>query len=611
MRVHIFILLLLVLSVRRFSAAQAQVLVNPTADQLLQIVRGQPEVNISAPVTATAAFDPTLVRPGEKAVYRVTFNATALSVHWPERLPLPDQLKFHLSASGQVMQPIAGSYQMVSTFDYDVRAGESGEFTVPAFTVEVYGKPVVVPTATLEVKTDLPEPHVPARQLLIEPSATNVFVGEGFHASVRLLASLGGAVEGLSEVQINGDSFVADKNSARQSIQMIGGNGRNGAAFIYDLSVTPIAAGPLQLSAQGFTSGNQFGGAIVISGQATLPGGPPRMLLLDSEPVTIHVRPLPTESVLPGFTGLVGRYQNDPPGLATNVLRVGEPVPLTVVVRGERNLGRITPPPPPRVPGWQIFPAVRGAIVPGAGPTNAGASFQYDLIPLTADLHATPAIPFSCFDPARGNYVDLSIPSIPISVLTGDALTNADTALMLSENATEPEAKISLSKLSPTPGRTAGSLVPLQMRGWFPLVQLLPALGFCGLWWWDRRRRFLEQHPAIVRRRLARRALRREMRSLERAAENGDAPGFVGCGISSLQIASAPHYPATPRALVCGDVLQILTATERAGKDGETVRRFFAVADAAAFANASGARADLLAEKPALKEILVKLEARL
>jgi hypothetical protein len=182
---------------------------------------------------------------------------------------------------------------------------------------------------------------------------------------------------------------------------------------------------------------------------------------------------------------------------------------------------------------------------------------------------------------------------------------------MLSENAAEPEKKSSLSQLAKTPGTTANSLVPLQLHAWFPLLQLLPVLGYCGLWFWDRHRRFLEQHPEIVRRRHARRALRRELRSLEQAAANGDETGFVRCAINALQIASAPHYPAAPRALVGGDVLQILTAPEREGKPGETVRRFFAAADAAAFATTAAGKGGLLAEKSALNEILAKLEARL
>ena len=226
-------------------------------------------------------------------------------------------------------------------------------------------------------------------------------------------------------------------------------------------------------------------------------------------------------------------------------------------------------------------------------------------------MRGTPLIPFSCFDPATGKYVDLSIPSLPVTVLAVETQTNADAALMLSKNSAEPEQKLGLSKLAAAPGWNAGGLVPLQLRGWFPLVQILPALGFGGLWWWDRRRRYLEAHPEIVRRRAARRALRRERRLLEQAAADDEAENFLRHAVHALQIASAPHYPATPRALVCGDVLKILTAPDRIGKSGDLVRRFYAAADAAAFAGQAENPIALLAEKNALHEILSKLEARL
>jgi hypothetical protein len=591
--------------------ARAQPVVNPTADQLMQIMRSQPGVDIAAPVTATASFDPPQVRPGEKAVYRVVFNATAVSVQWSEKIPAPAGLKIRLNCSGQTMQPVGGEYQNFATFDYDVRADATGNFTMPEFTAQVYGQSVPIPAAQLEVKTDLPEPHEPARQLLVEPSATNVFVGENFNVSVLLPATAAGAIEGVSDVQLNGASFVVDKNAVRQSIRQIALNGRNVTAYIYEASLTPIAAGQLNLSAQGFTAGMNFGGPISITGHLTIPGGPPKMILLDSEPVAIHVRPLPSENELPGFLGAVGNYACDFPSLTTNVLKVGEPVQLNVVIRGQKNLNRINPPLPPHADGWQIFPAVRGGIIPPTADKNPGASFQYTLIPLTETVRATPAIPFSCFDPVRGQYVDLSIPSLPVTVLAGTAQTNADAALMLSENQSDSEKKSGLSKLAASPGWTTSSLVPLQLRDWFPLVQIFPALGFGGLWWWDRRRRFLEQHPEIVRRRAALRALRREIRLLDHAAATADEKNFIQHAINALQIASAPHYPATPRALVCGDVLQILASLERDGKDGELVRRFFTTADATAFANATENRTSLLAEKSALIEILSKLEARL
>ena len=198
-----------------------------------------------------------------------------------------------------------------------------------------------------------------------------------------------------------------------------------------------------------------------------------------------------------------------------------------------------------------------------------------------------------------------------VTVITNAIPTNEETATLLSENPSEPDKKSGLSRLAKTPGYTTGSLVPLQMRAWFPLVQLLPVLGFCGLWLWDRRRRFLEQHPEIVRRRQARRALRRELRSLERAATAGDDAGFIRCAINALQIVSAPHFPAAPRALVCGDVLQILAPPEREGESGEIVRRFFAAADAAAFAAAPGTNTGWVTELSVLKKTLAELEARL
>jgi hypothetical protein len=586
---------LLILAASQSQFATAQTPANLTADQLLQIARSQPGVDISAPVTAMASFDPPQVRPGEKSVYRVVFNATAISVNWPEIIPAPPQLKVHLSASGQTMQAVGSEYQNLAAFDYDVRAVVAGQFTMPEYSVEVYGKPVVIPATQLEVRTELPLSHEPARQLLIEPSVTNVYLGEIFEVSVILPPTAAGAIEGVSDVQLNGDSFVVDKNSVRQSIRTVEVNGRNAPAYVYKTSLTPIAAGKLDLSAQGFSLEPQM-------------GGPPNYVLLDSEPVAINVRPLPGGNELPCFQGAVGDYMCDPPSLTTNILKVGEPVQLTIVIRGGKNLSRINPPPPPRAEGWQSFPAERGTILGGAkGP---GASFRYTLIPLTDAGRATPAIPFSCFDPVSGSYVDLTIPALPVTILAGGIQTNADTALMFSENNSEPGQNIGLSKLALTPGWT-GSLVPVQMRGWFPLVQILLALVFCGLWFWERHRRFLEQHPEIVRRRQARRALRRELRLLEHAASSGDAINFVRHGISALQIVSAPHYPATPQALVCGDILSIFPPAERAGKSGEVVRRFFTAADAATFANSSGNQTALLAEKSALNEILLKLEARL
>src|SRR5262249_21128605 len=136
-----------------------------------------------------------------------------------------------------------------------------------------------------------------------------------------------------------------------------------------------------------------------------------------------------------------------------------------------------------------------------------------------------------------------------------------------------------LSSLAVSPGRGARSLRPLQRQAWFPLVQLAPAVAFLGLWGWDKRRRFLEQHPDVVLRRRARRGLGRERRVLRRAVRTGDARGFASAAVKAMRIACAPDFPAEPRALVGSDVLNVLGGAEVSDRNREVVRRFFDLTD--------------------------------
>jgi hypothetical protein len=207
--------------------------------------------------------------------------------------------------------------------------------------------------------------------------------------------------------------------------------------------------------------------------------------------------------------------------------------------------------------------------------------------------------------------VDLTIPSVPITITP--STTSIDSQLLAEANAASApdEKKLVLSSLAMTPGSAANSLVPLQQRAWFLLVQLLPVFGFGGLWAWDRRRRYLEQHPDIVLRRRARRALRRERRVLQKAVRAGDSLRYANVAVSAMRVACAPHYPAEPRALVCRDVLDLIGETERAGRVGEVIRRFFAVADASLFSATATETNGLLSLQPELERVLEQLEARL
>ncbi|HYG35409.1 MAG TPA: BatD family protein, partial [Clostridia bacterium] len=576
---------------------------------LMSLMLSQPRIDVESPVAPTATFDPPVVRSGQPAVYRITLNALETSVIWPDELPFPAKLDVRRGGQGQILAMANLALQPRTTYNYRVRASSTGQYLVPEFTVTVYGKQVTIPAARLEVVPAPPPGIPPMQQLMLDFPTTNLFVGQSVRA--RILAA---ASQGLGQVQMVGDGVVADPTSARQRIEMMASRvtGLGEQTLIYDISVTPIAAGNLSLFAQGYAITRGYFAGVIMPGGTAAPGSAPQYTLLDSEPVQLRVRPLPPDGRLPGFTGAVGSFSVDPPELSTNMLRVGEPVKLKVRVRGEGNVARlVAPPPPTRLSDWQVLPDSSDNIPVQIAQAQGFTTFNYTLVPLTEKVRDTPAIPFSAFDPHLSAYADLTFPSVPVLVRPG--ATNSDVQPILQANAQvfEPEKEPVLSGLATTPGWTATTLVPVQRRFWFPLIQLAPAAVFLGLWGWDRRRRFNEQHPNVVLRRRARRALHRERRNLSKAFHAGDGSRFAASAVNAMRIACSPHYPAEARALVGCDVLAVLPEKERSGPAGEVIRRFFAVTDAARYSTATAATAELLALEPELKRVLDQLEERL
>ena len=238
-------------------------------------------------------------------------------------------------------------------------------------------------------------------------------------------------------------------------------------------------------------------------------------------------------------------------------------------------------------------------------------TFNYTLIPLTEAARATPPIPFSYFDPKAGAYVDLTIPSVPVTVKPGAVPGDLASLLQAGSAEAEPEKELVLSGLAASRGRTAASLVPPQQQPWFPLVQLRrpsPSSGSgagtaAAVIWKRIRTSSSVDAPAAPC-------------AANGASCNGPPgrrmrPALPTAAVNAMRVACAPHYPAEPRALVGSDVLPLLPESERSGRAGEVVRRFFAVTDAARFGTAASAVADLLPLKPDLERVLQELEQKL
>jgi hypothetical protein len=387
-------------------------------------------------------------------------------------------------------------------------------------------------------------------------------------------------------------------------------NGERYAAFIQEVVITPMREGLQTLVAQANSISAR---PIMVQPGVFQNGGG----LIDSDPTKMLVKGLPDAGRLPGFSGAIGSFSVESPKLSANQVRAGDPLTLRVMVRGEGNLGRLTMPPIPRQRDWQSFPPEGDPAPPFIIQQRGYTVFSYTVIPLNQKLTKTPAIPFCAFDPDKGAYVDLTVPGVPLTVTPpppgSEARLQAAQADSHDDNndGSDRERALVMTGLADKPGTIVSGLSPLQDRVWFLSLQLVPAIGIAAMLFWEKRRRYLEENPDVVRKRKARRGLRKQLAVAQRAAAERDARGFVTGGINALREACAPHGAANPEALVCADVLRELPRTERENGGGQLVRRLFTADDAIRFGGPVKDGTELLALRPELERVLEELKARL
>lgn len=585
-------------------------------DPLAAFMVPQPPIDTHSPIEVDGRFDPPRVAAGQSTVYRLTLTVLEQSVDWPDTLPFPEGWKVRRGAHSQFLQSFGAGILPRTTFLFHVTPSASGRFTLPPFTLQARGEAVTVPAATLEVlPPGTPGLERPTRLRIAVPGG-GLYAGQSIPVDVLLTGRSNGTVQTLAQPQITGEDLLVDRAYSLQRVEQRALEGQLVPMFIYQTLITPLRPGAVELSAHGFTLDTQPGATVIVRGNAVVTPAQAIYTLIDADPVTLDVRPLPEAGRPDSFNGAIGRFTVDAPVLSTNRLRIGGLLTLTLVVRGQGNLERLTPPPIPATPEWQVLPTVREAVPPTVIRQRGFAVFEYRLVPLSDSITATPAIPFSAFNPATGHYEDLSLQPLSLTVEPGTALATSLGHRTLTEvralllGATQHDAPPErLGIDTKAPGRTTNALTPPHRRAGFIALQLLPAALLAGAWGWDRRRRFLEQHPEVLVRRRARRAVRRHARAARRAAQRGDGPGFVSSAVAGLCEACAPGKPAAAVALAGCDVLPELSG------ESEPVRRLaqqlFEAANARRFGERSGDGQELLALAATVDATLEQLRRKL
>lgn len=503
------------------------------------------------------------------------------------RLTTPNPTPVHQSFNINGVQSSFTNY----VYRYEARPLKLRRLTVPPFTIVDGGRALQSEPIQLVVRKADATPYLIC-QVSTEPQ-DKAYVGQEVTARLDIWVRKFqqgtwdlGVEDTYKLIDMAGSSlgFFASVGSPRwgESARR-GANGEKVPYYVYqfEASIFPSKPGPLELGDVEVSLlypqrlGRDVFGRLVFSGE-------PRRIRQGVQPPDLQVLPIPQEGRPADFNGAVGEYSISASAKPTDV-PVGDPITLTLAIRGNGVLDRLTPPKLDRVPALTRDFELSGESVAGEI-SNGVKQFSITLRPLRENVAAIPPIPMSYFDAktarfgtARSEPIPLKVRSaekIPLSALPSGQLLPGSTMTPLVEKTDgllPNEVNLDQLLASQSPGLGMGSWAVLLGS---PLVYAIALLV--------RRRNSRFEGNELARRRAH--AYRHARQALAEARGRDDAKhvraallGYVAdrCGlpaagmtradaIAELARRSAP--PAARQAL--DELLEALEAAEYGGGGG-------------------------------------------
>lgn len=584
-----------------------------------------------AEVSVTATFDPPRITQGGTAKYIVQITETSA-----QQLPEPESVNsLPISQSGgldlrngrtstsQQTRIINGAaeYSVTQQLIIDARASGVGRYSIPSYTFEYKGETLEVPDATLEVVERSADAEPTADELIFlkTDAPEQLYVGQTTRLELKLYIADQVRLSSLNSFDRDADGFtVSDLPDSTESSEIF--DGRRYRVLTWPLSITPIRTGTQNLDFE-FTLTASLPGQNDRSSSLGRRGfgssifddffGRRERFTVYTEPTQVEVLNLPEADQPDSFSGAIGDFSLQ---VYTDrqSTKAGEPVMLSVEVAGRGNFDRINGPQLPDSPDWRHYAPESKFLPRSETETDRGTKrFDYVLIPEKAGELSIPEVSFAYFDPDEPAYVELSSPTINISVSPSDrplpsregppdAEATAPQAPALLRQMSTEEA---LLKLDYQPGSNSRSFAnPLRTVGFWIVQVALAALLTAAVYWLLRRRRAAED-PAYA----AWLAARRDLRSTRKAAQAAtQADAFYASAQKAVRLALTCR---TKRAYQTAQFAELSAAMAACGlgeSEMEACRQLFQEADAHRF-SARADQGDLDAAKNQLERILKAL----
>ena len=430
------------------------------------------------PITVQAAVETDRVYAGESFAYRVIVEGATPQVQ--PQLPALDAFEVAYEGgqdvsshsisiiNGRRTETVIEQYY----FQYRLTALSPGRHTIPAATLTIDGQ--TYRTEPIAITVVQPTEHQDFK-LRLALEKEQVYVGEpvklqltwylrqsvqGFALSMPLSAAFAAgdpaapadARQGLLSGEYVAVSFLGSEVLARRGQGTL--NGEQFTTLTLEKVLIPRETGQFRIGPAAvelnvvtgqapsrslfddFFSGSSFFGNSPFSREAT------RKLVVPSNELDLEVLPLP-EPRPASFTGLVGAYSIETAAAPTTV-NVGDPITLTVRIRGPEPLGNV--PAPAFHTQRSLVADFKVSDEPSTPVVQDGSAvFTQTVRALNDRVTAIPPLDLSYFDVEAGEYRTVQSAPIPLvvratrEVTAADAVGGGSDALAATEVETRPE----------------------------------------------------------------------------------------------------------------------------------------------------------------------------
>ena len=329
-----------------------------------------------------------------------------------------------------------------------------------------------------------------------------------------------------------------------------------------------------------------------------------------TEPITIHVQPLPAASRPPDFSGAVGNFS-----LTVNAdrreTRVNDAIGVKVKVTGEGNLNAVSSPPLAELSDFkQYAPKVSSSSSVVGERLRGDKAWDYVLIPLAPGSQTIPPVNFSFFDPRAGLYRTVSSAAIPIQVArAADGSTGSGGTFVAQSDVRQLRKDIHFIKQAPDGLADRSRLFYRAPQ--FAVLLLLPVVGDLGLFVFTRRREARQANARQRRERRARSQARRRLKEARRRMGPATSRAFYAEVARALTEYVAAKFDTSAAGLTHDRIEELLASRGATDEVRREFHRCLEACDYARFAPTSSGYEEMRRALLAAEEILVRLERSL